>query len=399
MIQALGATPAQSVKAKADGEATGFSQLLTNVKQAIETKQPDQSTKESELSEKQMKEEPTLPFIPLMALVNMTTEQSSEPQPSSQNTNEASDELSAFLSQGSADKGKTSEIKLPGFIKSELLKVDPEAELLVKLVETKTVSTEEVKAVIAKVIVENNETLTKKEQSDLLATLKRLDVDGVTRMKDSLTSLIQKTEETTEVKQPAESTEMDAAENLESAKTQVDEQPESLPHMKTSEAPSQSLVKETNTPIPVRQLNTSLSDMITERMQVMKNGDESHIRIKLSPENLGQLDIRLTTLDGKVTAFIATATSAAKEMIESQLHQLRQTLIQQGVQLDKVEVIQQPSSPSQSSMLQDGRSQQGQQFEQGKRGSERNGNYEVDENPLITQETEERVDGGINYAV
>ncbi|WP_240688061.1 flagellar hook-length control protein FliK [Pseudalkalibacillus hwajinpoensis] len=396
MIQSLGATPAQPVKAKADGDATGFAQLLTNVKQAIEKKQPDQPIKETDLSEKQVKEEPTLPFIPVMTLGNMTPEMSSKPLPSSKN---ASDELSAFLSQVNDDKGKPSEIKLPGFIKGELLKVGLEGEQVVKLVETKTVSTEEVKAAIAKVIVENNETLTKKEQSDLLATLKRPDVDGVTRMKDSLTSLIQRTDETTEAKQPAEITEMDAAENLEPAKTQVDEQPESLPHMKTSEAPSQSLVKESNTPIPVRQLNTSLSDMITERMQVMKNGDESHIRIKLSPENLGQLDIRLTTSDGKVTAFIATATSAAKEMIESQLHQLRQTLVQQGVQLDKVEVIQQPSSPSQSSMLQDGRSQQGQQFEQGKQGAERKGEYEVDDNPLITQDIEERVEGGINYAV
>lgn len=441
MIQPLGATLAQPVKAKAKGDATGFAQLLTNVMETIETIQPEsQPQAESNSSEKQPKEEQTVPFIPLLTLANLPAEQTSKPLPSSKDAKEASEAnepLNSLLAQMNPDKGKPSEMKLPGFIKSELLKLDPDAEQFVKLANSKTVPVEELKTAIAKALLENNETLTKKEQSNLLATLKSS--EGVTSMKDSLAALMQKVDARqgtgeqlgtdvkqpvmkdslatlmhkvdirqgtgeqleTEAKQPAENlpqSEIEPSENLETVKVQVDDQPESLPQMKTSEAP-QSLVKESNTPVPVRQVSTSLSDMIMERMQVMKNGDESHIRIKLSPENLGQLDIRLTTSDGKVTAFIATATSAAKEMIESQLHQLRQTLVQQGVQLDKVEVIQQPTSPSQSSMLQDGRSHQGQQFDQGKQHrGERRDEYEVDDNPLITQDKEEE-NSGINYAV
>ncbi|MDQ0482245.1 flagellar hook-length control protein FliK [Alkalihalobacillus hemicentroti] len=409
MIQPLGAPPAQPVKAKAAGDATGFAQLLTNVMETIETIQPEsQPQADSNSSEKQPKEEQTVPFNPLLTLANLPAEQTSKPLPSSKGAKEASEAnepLNSLLAQMNPEKGKPSEIKLPGFIKSELLKLDPDVEQLVKLANSKTVPVEELKTAIAKVMVENNETLTKKDQSNLLATLKSS--EGVTSKKDPLAAFIQKVEIRqgtgeqleTEAKQPAESLpqpEMEPSENLEPAKAQVDDLP-SLPQMKTSEAP-QSLVKESNAPVPVRQVSTSISDMILERMQVMKNGDESQIRIKLSPENLGQLDIRLTTSDGKLTAFIATATSAAKEMIESQLHQLRQTLVQQGVQLDKVEVIQQPSSPS-SSMMQDGRSHQGQQFDQGKQHrGERRDEYEVDDNPLITQEKEEE-NSGINYAV
>ncbi len=192
---------------------------------------------------------------------------------------------------------------------------------------------------------------------------------------------------------------LDPVENLESPTetNSGDEGPAAVRHTSGEVQPQSSSVS-TNTPVPVRHFSAELSEMIPERMQLMKNGDESQIRIKLSPENLGQLDIRLTNVDGKVTAHILTATSAAKEMIESQLHQLRHSLVQQGVQLDKVEVVQQPQPASQNSFMQDGRSQQGQQSDQGKQ-RQRKGEYELEDNPHITKEVEEGTSGGINYAV
>jgi flagellar hook-length control protein FliK len=172
---------------------------------------------------------------------------------------------------------------------------------------------------------------------------------------------------------------------------QLEEKPDALPLVKQSDTP----VKEV--PVQARYLSTELSEMITERMHVSKNGDETNIRIKLSPENLGQLDIRLTTSEGKVTAHIVTATAGAKELIESQLHQLRHTLVQQGIQLDKVEVVQQPQG-SQNTFMQDGRGEQGQQFHQGKQRRGK-GEYELEDNPLVTNEREESTSGGINYAI
>ncbi|PFG15274.1 flagellar hook-length control protein FliK [Bacillus sp. es.036] len=203
-------------------------------------------------------------------------------------------------------------------------------------------------------------------------------------------------EEGEKARPQVDQTETEQLDNLEQTATetlgddvQLDEKPDGLPLVKQSET----LVKEA--PVQARYLNTELSEMITERMQLSKNGDETNIRIKLSPENLGQLDIRLTTSDGKVTAHIVTATAGAKELIESQLHQLRHTLVQQGIQLDKVEVVQQSSTDT---FMQDGRGEQG-QFQQGKRRHDRKGEYELEDNPLVTNEREESTSGGINYAI
>ncbi|WP_165998759.1 flagellar hook-length control protein FliK [Bacillus sp. Cs-700] len=208
-------------------------------------------------------------------------------------------------------------------------------------------------------------------------------------------------EEGEKARPQVDQTETEQLENLEQPSpelspiddVQTEEKPDGFPLVKQSnDAP----VKEA--PVQARYLNTELSEMITERMQLSKNGDETNFRIKLSPENLGQLDIRLTTSDGKVTAHIVTATAGAKELIESQLHQLRHTLVQQGIQLDKVEVVQQPQG-SQNTFMQDGRGEQGQQFQQGKKRHERKGEYELEDNPLVTNEREESTSGGINYAI
>ncbi len=198
-------------------------------------------------------------------------------------------------------------------------------------------------------------------------------------------SQVDQAEDTEQLDQPS-------TETLPVDDVQSDEKPDGLPLVKQSnDAP----VKEAT--VQARYMNTELSEMLTERMQLSKNGDETNIRIKLSPENLGQLDIRLTTSDGKVTAHILTATSGAKELIESQLHQLRHTLVQQGIQLDKVEVVQHQGS--QHSFMQDGRGEQKQQFQQGKQHQGRKGEYDLEENPLVTNEREESISGGINYAI
>jgi flagellar hook-length control protein FliK len=62
-----------------------------------------------------------------------------------------------------------------------------------------------------------------------------------------------------------------------------------------------------------------------------------------------------------------------------------------------VEVVQQPQG-SQNTFMQDGRGEQGQQFHQGKQRRGK-GEYELEDNPLVTNEREESTSGGINYAI
>lgn len=102
------------------------------------------------------------------------------------------------------------------------------------------------------------------------------------------------------------------------------------------------------------------------------------IRVNIAPENLGQLDIRLSIANGKMAAQIFTSTFAAKEMIELQINQLRTSLLQQGVTIDKIEITQ--HNPQQSFGQQHTPPEQrfGQQQKPGN-GSHKNGYQRLEE--------------------
>ncbi|MCA0988912.1 flagellar hook-length control protein FliK [Guptibacillus algicola] len=282
----------------------------------------------------------------------------------------------------------SSDVEVHGFTKDELLKLDPGQQLklkqslvdpTVKVSEEGNLKPSEVQLKVLKMAEQIEPLLGKQQQSDLQALLKR---NGIDLPPSSMTGkgLVQ-----------------DLAVSVETATVQTPEENEQVQPKPLAEPLLQTSVKEELPVVRARQLTHDFSQLL-ERMQVMKNGKESQLRIKLAPENLGQLDIRLTTVEGKVTAYIATTTAAAKEMIEGQLNQLRQTFVQQGIQLDKVEVVQQSSQ----SLLQDHQShQQGQQqFGQGKHRREKSsGQYEVEENPVVTHEHEQEETIGINYSV
>ncbi|WP_270180459.1 flagellar hook-length control protein FliK [Alkalihalobacillus sp. CinArs1] len=276
---------------------------------------------------------------------------------------------------GSSKENGSSEAGVHGFTKEELFKFESAQQKSLKTVSTSNISEESEANVKVMKLAETEPVLLKQSQSELHLFLKRNGID--------LSSLTGK------------ALNQEQAAPIETATVRIPEENEQV-QVKPNETLTQTTVKEETPVIKARQFTSEFSQLL-ERMQVMKNGKESQLRIKLSPENLGQLDIRLSTVDGKVTAQIATSTAAAKEMIEGQLHQLRQTFVQQGIQLDKVEVVQQ----STQSLLQDQQSQQqGQrQFGQGNRREKQSGQYEVEENPVVTHEHEQEETIGINYSV
>ncbi|WP_017727314.1 flagellar hook-length control protein FliK [Halalkalibacterium ligniniphilum] len=87
----------------------------------------------------------------------------------------------------------------------------------------------------------------------------------------------------------------------------------------------------------------------------LQNG-ASQLTVKLYPEHLGRLDILLTKVGGAIVAKIMTSTQMSKELLESQLHQLRHAFTQQQLNVDRVEVTQQ-----QQWLQQQGKEQQQQQ--------------------------------------
>ncbi|UUZ85929.1 flagellar hook-length control protein FliK [Paenibacillus sp. P26] len=86
----------------------------------------------------------------------------------------------------------------------------------------------------------------------------------------------------------------------------------------------------------------------------------SEAKISLFPQHLGQVDVKLTMHNGQLIAQFVADSAAGKEMLESQLAQLRTTLQNQGIQVERLEVTQSPSL--QSGMFQEQRQQQSQQF-------------------------------------
>lgn len=155
-----------------------------------------------------------------------------------------------------------------------------------------------------------------------------------------------------------------------------------------------------STPTPTARLAYLLEDMqaiLRKQISVLKDGEMTQLRVRLKPEHLGQLDIRIISENGKVTAQIMTSTMLAKEVLELQLYQLRAALTQQGIQIERMEVSQQ-SANSPTPFEQEERGAKHDQQQKGKRSSQQV-NYvdgeEMDVNDAYLYEQPSQ----INYAV
>lgn len=94
------------------------------------------------------------------------------------------------------------------------------------------------------------------------------------------------------------------------------------------------LVDETDSSTFVKEFEKVL---MSTNLRTFKNG-LTELQLRLYPEHLGRLSIKLIHQDGLLLAKITTQTEAAKQLIESQLHQLRHALIAQNIQIEKIEI-------------------------------------------------------------
>lgn len=118
-----------------------------------------------------------------------------------------------------------------------------------------------------------------------------------------------------------------------------------------------------------------MTEHVLKNMKITMAGGFSEAKLSLFPKNLGHVDVRISMHDGQLIAQFAADSLAGKQMLESQLPQLRQALLTQGLQVEKLEVTQ--NQNMQSSMFQDQRQQQA--FNQSQRQSKnRSGNYDED---------------------
>jgi flagellar hook-length control protein FliK len=122
-----------------------------------------------------------------------------------------------------------------------------------------------------------------------------------------------------------------------------------------------------------------MGQFLLGKLRLQNGNGITEARLTLNPETLGQVDVKLTMQNGQLVAQFAAHSVMGKDVLESQLSQLRLALQNQGIQVEKLEVTQ--SSSLQSGMFQEQRhQQQSQQF---------NRENQSDRHP----------DGGDDYAV
>ncbi|GAB3067325.1 flagellar hook-length control protein FliK [Virgibacillus ainsalahensis] len=107
----------------------------------------------------------------------------------------------------------------------------------------------------------------------------------------------------------------------------------------------------------------------SSKFMALPNG-ANQLSITLRPENLGDMRVQIIQIQGEMTVKILVSTQAAKEMLESNIHQLRTMFSPQQVVVEKQEQntqqgqdIQKESNEEQSTDHEQGQSQQSQQDE------------------------------------
>lgn len=122
------------------------------------------------------------------------------------------------------------------------------------------------------------------------------------------------------------------------------------------------------------QFANQVSDVFVKQMKVGTLNGLTEAKIILHPQSLGQVDVKITSHNGMITAQFSVDSRMGKEVLDSQLSQLRVALTQQGLQVDRLEVTHQQSQEQQFSFQQQKdqsrqqsftRQQQNQQSQQG----------------------------------
>lgn len=83
---------------------------------------------------------------------------------------------------------------------------------------------------------------------------------------------------------------------------------------------------------------TMVKDLV-EQFRVQIKPEVTKMEFQLNPEHLGKLNLSVVTKEGVITAELVAESQMVKDAIENQLPMLKQTLTDQGLKVDKVEVI------------------------------------------------------------
>jgi flagellar hook-length control protein FliK len=136
----------------------------------------------------------------------------------------------------------------------------------------------------------------------------------------------------------------------------------------------------------------TLAQQIHEGVQATIRQGKSSLRIQLSPQDLGAIDIRLVSSPAGVSMTVIAEQASTGRLLETQINQLRQTLADAGVQLSNLNI----SQHNQSNQMNQGSNSQSNQQPNANR-FRRFDNQAQDELGVISQNI--RPAQGIDYRV
>ncbi|WP_257215719.1 flagellar hook-length control protein FliK [Fredinandcohnia onubensis] len=119
-------------------------------------------------------------------------------------------------------------------------------------------------------------------------------------------------------------------------------------------------VEQTSKPLPNQQQFIKQFQNILARSNFLNSGGQQKLLINLYPEHLGSLRIEILQSEAGMIARILASTSQAKELVESQLSNLKHSFLAQNISVEKIEVSTQLQYQTERN-LQRENEQQGQQ--------------------------------------
>ncbi len=81
-----------------------------------------------------------------------------------------------------------------------------------------------------------------------------------------------------------------------------------------------------------------IANQIMEQIRITITPEVTNMELQLNPEHLGRVNLTITEKEGMMTAQFTTQTEVAKEAIESQMTVLRESLQNQGIKVEAIEV-------------------------------------------------------------
>jgi flagellar hook-length control protein FliK len=96
-------------------------------------------------------------------------------------------------------------------------------------------------------------------------------------------------------------------------------------------------------PLPVKNIPEDFARnlvlKISDELKAHIEGRSSEVRVMMKPEAMGELSLRVMMEDGKLAARMEVSQMAVKVALEAQLPQLREALVQQGIDVQRFDIV------------------------------------------------------------